>query len=331
MSRAKPVLSNSLSLLANNCTMDSRKVEGLWNHLHWLCVLAEQGSFTAAAQRVGVSKAAMSEHIRDLERSVGVSLVRRTTRSVQLTEAGHRLVSDTRQQYQQIAESFASVRDSAGVARGLIRVTAPVAFARQQLVPHLSEFLHANPEVKIQLEVSDRLSSLTHEGFDLAIRHSADVPETHVAWTLCATQSVIVATPQYLQERSTPSSPTDLRHHACLFYPRGQDQPEWTFERRTNGALERVTVPIDGPFAANNSEALRDAALDGLGITLLPDFSAQAALRSGKLLSLLPEWQPTGTFAKQLYIVRPYVSHVPRAVAVFIAYLRQRYAPGFAA
>ena len=312
--------------------MDSRKVEGLWNHLHWLSVLAEQGSFTAAAERVGVSKASMSEHIRELERTAGVLLVRRTTRSVQLTEAGERLVNDTRGRYAQIAESFAGIRDSAGVAKGLIRVTAPVAFARQQLVPRLATFFKLHPEVRIQMELSDRLSSLVPDGFDLAIRHSADAPETHVAWTLCNTRSLIVATPAYLQGRGVPLSPSDLAAHDCLFYPRGQGHPTWTFEReadRATGTLERITVPISGLFAANNSEALRDAALDNLGVALLPDFSAQSELQTGRFVQLLPDWQATGTFAKQLYVIRPYGSHVPPAVSVFITYLRQVFAEGF--
>ena len=98
------------------------------------------------------------------------------------------------------------------MARGLIRVTAPVAFARQQLVPRMAGFLHAHPDVRVQLEASDRLSSIATEGFDLAIRHSAQVPETHVAWKLCDTYSVIVATRAYLKRRGTPATPERSRH-----------------------------------------------------------------------------------------------------------------------
>jgi DNA-binding transcriptional LysR family regulator len=311
--------------------METQRVESLWTHLYWLTILAQQGSYTRAATRLGVSKAAMSQRIVELERAAGVSLVQRTTRSVRLTEAGQHLVDQTRGQYADIAQSFAGVRDSAGIARGELRVTAPVAFARLQLVPHLSAFLRANPEVRVQLEVSDRISSLASEGFDLAIRHSAAAPETHVAWTLCKTRSVIVATRAYLRLRGTPSSPQELATHDCLFYPRAQEAPAWTFERISGrkAAAARVTVPISGPFSANNSEALRDASLDDLGIALVPDFSAQAALRAGQLVRLLPEWQPTGVFAEQLYIVRPYASHVPRAVTSFVSYLRKTFENGF--
>jgi DNA-binding transcriptional LysR family regulator len=311
--------------------MDSEKIEGLWVHLHWLAVLAEQGSYTAAASRLGVSKAAMSQRISELERAAGISLVQRTTRSVRLTEAGQRLVEDTRSHYEQIASSFSSIRELAGVARGLIRVTAPVAFARQQLVPELPTFLRANPEVRVQLEVSDRLASLATEGFDLAIRHSAEAPNTHVAWKLCLTHSVIVATRAYLRKRGTPATPEDLAAHDCLFYPRASGGAMWSFERKTvrKAAVAPVTLPVNGAFCANNSETLRDAALDDLGIALLPDFTAQAAVRAGKLVEVLPEWRVTGAFAEQLYVLRPYASHVPRAVSLFVSYLRDSYAGGF--
>ena len=312
--------------------MDAKNIELLWTHLHWLTVLEQQGSFTAAAARLGVSKAAMSQRIAELERAAGVPLVRRTTRSVRLTEAGQRLVDDTRAPFEQIAHSFAGVRDLAGVPRGLLRVTAPVAFARQQLVPRVADFLRANPEVRLALDLSDRLSALAVEGFDLAIRHAPSVPDTHVAWQLCATRSVLVASRAYLRRRPAPHTPQELSRHDCLHYPRAQDTPAWTLES-SNGrrAAERITVPVAGPFAANNSEALRDAALAGLGIALVPDFSAQAALQAGKLVAVLPQWTPVGAFAEQLYAVRPYASHVPRAVTVFVAWLREALKDGFAA
>ncbi|WP_105511762.1 LysR family transcriptional regulator [Paraburkholderia sp. BL21I4N1] len=311
--------------------MDIEKVEGLWMHLHWLTVLAEQGSYTAAAARLGVSKAAMSQRIAELERVAGVSLVQRTTRSVRFTEAGQRLVENIRGEYEHIATSFATVREMAGVARGLIRVTAPVAFARQQLVPKVSDFLRANPQVRLQLEVSDRLSSIATEGFDLAIRHSAQVPETHVAWKLCETRSVIVATRAYIRRRGLPESPADLASHSCLFYPRALGAGIWSFDRKTARKSDAgpVTVTVNGQFSANNSEALRDAALDDMGIALLPDFTAEMAIRAGKLVVLLPDWRPVGAFAEQLYVVRPYAPHVPRAVALFVKYLRETFAGGF--
>jgi DNA-binding transcriptional LysR family regulator len=329
--------------MVNNPCMDEQKINELWSHLHWLSVLAQQGSFTAAAARLGVSKAAMSQRIAELERAARVTLVQRTTRSVRLTEAGQRLVDDTRASFAQIAQSFAQVQDLADQPSGLLRVTAPVAFARQQLVPLLADFLKNYPEVRLELDLSDRLTALATEGFDLAIRHTARPPDTHVAWALCRTETVLVATRAYLRRRGEPQTPADLHAHNCLHYPRSQDTPAWTFEPRdpekpsaepNDGqerlAPERVTVPVSGNFAANNSEALREAALTGAGIALMPDFSAQEALRQGKLVPVLPAWRSVGAFAEEIYAIRPYAPHVPRAVAALVAHLRAGLAEGFA-
>lgn len=309
--------------------MQDQKINTLWTHLHWLSVLAQQGSYTAAAARLGVSKAAMSQRIAELERAAKVTLVQRTTRSVRLTEAGQRLVDDTRASFEQIEQSFAQVRDLAEQPGGLVRVTAPVAFARQQLVPLLADFLKDYPDVRIELDMSDRLSALATEGFDLAIRHTARPPDTHVAWALCATESVLVATRAYLRKHGEPKTPDDLQLHNCLHYPRAQETPAWTFEPVDAQNGERITVPVSGNLAANNSEALREAALMGSGIALMPDFSAQAVLRQGKLVRVLPNWRPVGAFAETIYAIRPYAPHVPRAVTALVAHLRQGLAGGF--
>ncbi|KQT11638.1 LysR family transcriptional regulator [Ramlibacter sp. Leaf400] len=313
--------------------MESRKVESLWSHLHWLVVLGEHKSFTAAAARLGVSKAAMSQHIAELERATGVSLVQRTTRSVRLTEAGEQLVDHTRDAFARIAGGFAGVRDLAATPRGLLRVTAPVAFARQQLVPRLPEFLRAYPDVRLELDMSDRLRSLAPEGFDLAVRHTAAPPDTHVAWKLAPTRAVLVASRAYLRRRGTPQTPGDLGQHACLHYPRPEGAPAWTFvaaaARGGSQGGDAVTVPISGPLAVNNSEALRDAAAAGLGIALMPDFSAQSALEAGKLVEVLPRWRSIRAFGDSLYAIRPYSSQAHKAVQVFVAFLQQSFGAGF--
>jgi DNA-binding transcriptional LysR family regulator len=367
--------------------MDHRRVDTLWAHLHWLTVLGTLGSFTAAAQRLGVSKAAMSARIAELERAAGVPLVHRTTRSVRLTEAGQQLVDATRGAFDTIGTAFAGIKDLAAAPRGLLRLTAPVALARQQIVPRLPAFLRAHPEVRIQLDLSDRLVPLAQEGFDLAIRHTHAPPETHVAWTLCSTQSVLVASRAYLRRRGTPSLPAELSGHDCLHYLRPGEAPAWQLVPRSgvSGAKRpvsgnaqvtapagtkalvaadakvtvlaganvtvpadtsvavpadtkvtvpadtKVTVPVSGPFVANNSEALREAAQAGLGIALLPDFSAQAALQAGRLQRVLPDWVPVGSFGEHLYAIRPYSPYVPRAVQALVAYLREALRDGFAA
>lgn len=302
--------------------------ETRWAHLHSLVVLGELGSYTAAAARLGLSKSALSQRIAELERAAGVALVRRTTRSMRLTEAGQQLADSTRASFEDIERSFAGVRDLVGAPRGLLRVTAPVALGRQQIVPRIPDFLKTYPDVRIELELSDKLSSLVQEGFDLAIRHTAAAPDTHVAWTLCRTHAVLVAARSYLDRHGMPATPEELSTHSCLHYFRRGESPAWSFEPIRGGGGRR-NVAIRGNFAANNSEALREAALKGLGIALLPDFSAQAELLSGKLVKVLPNWRSAGAFGNHLFAIRPYSPYVPLSVKVFVDYLRQQLKDGF--
>ncbi len=302
--------------------------------LHLLTVLAQTRSYTQAARRLGVSKASVSMRIAELERAAGVPLVRRTTRSVGLTEAGQQLVDDTHAAFAHIAQSFANARDLAGQPRGLVRVTAPVALGRQHIAPTLAAFLHKYPEIRLELDLSDRFVNLAQEGFDLAIRHTQAPPDTHVAWVLCETRSVLVASPDYLARKGIPMHPSELASHDCLLYLRDTPGQNWSFVRRLpNGdrdAGERVIVAVHGPLRANNSEVLREAVSGGVGIGMLPDFTAVTGFKSGHWVSLLPEWQPQGFFGERLYAIRPWAAQVPRAVQCFVDHLRGALAGGFA-
>ena len=148
-----------------------------------------------------------------------------------------------------------------------------------------------------------------------------------------------MASRAYLRRRGTPSLPAELSGHDCLHYLRPGEAPAWQLVPRSGVAAAKlrvpgnakVTVPVSGPFVANNSEALREAAQAGLGIALLPDFSAQAALEAGRLQRVLPDWVPVGSFGEHLYAIRPYSPYVPRAVQALVAYLREALRDGFAA
>lgn len=314
--------------------MDDSKISALWGHMHWLVVLAEQESYTATAQRLNVSKAAVSQRISELESVIGVALVTRTTRSVRLTDAGIKLVAELRPAFESMQRSFSQVREATGVPHGLVRVTAPVALARQQLLPHLARFLKENPEVRIELDSSNQMVALAREGYDLAIRHTDTLPETHVATLLCETRSVLVASPAYLATHGAPKSPADLKPHACLHYPRPGEIPTWSFVRKRGSRpdqAQQVVVEIQSALAANNSEVLRDAALAGLGIAMIPDFTAQAGMLRGDLVHVLPDWEFVGrNFASHIYAVRPYAVHAPLAVGALLVFLRQALAGGFA-
>jgi DNA-binding transcriptional LysR family regulator len=303
----------------------------VFSDLHLLTVLAQTRSYTQAARRLGISKASVSMRIAELERAAGVPLVRRTTRSVGLTEAGQQLVDDTHGAFTRIEQSFASIKDLAGTPRGLVRVSAPVALGRQHIAPTLAAFLRSHPEIRLELDLSDRLVNLSQEGFDLAIRHAPAPPDTHVAWVLCPSRSLLVASSDYLRRHGTPSHPAELATHHCLLYLRATAGQSWAFEREGSrrAAAEKVIVAVNGPLRANNSEVLREAVLGGVGIGMLPDFSAAAHLGPRQLVRVLPQWQPRGFFGERLYAIRPWSPQVPRAVQCLVDHLRKTFAQGF--
>jgi DNA-binding transcriptional LysR family regulator len=302
----------------------------LWSHLHLLTVIAQTGSFTQAAQRLSLSKAAVSQRVAELERAVGVTLVQRTTRSVRLTDAGQRLVDNTTESFAHIARSLGSARDLADQPRGVVRMTAPVALGRQQIAPTLATFFKHYPDIRVELALSDEVVNLAQEGFDLAVRHSSAAPDNHVAWKLCGSRTLLLATAGYLRRRGTPAQPIDLVNHDCVAYLRS-GPALWMFERAVAKEPERISVAVQGPLRANNSELLRDAALAGLGIAQLPDFSAAAALHSGRLREVLPQWKPVGFFGDAIFAIRPWSPTTPRAVQLLVAHLRGALADGFAA
>ncbi len=297
--------------------------------LHMLTVIAGTRSLTQAARRLGVAKSSVSMRLKDLERALGVPLVRRTTRSITLTPAGQQLVNETSGSFAHIEQGIAGVKDLAGAPRGLVRITAPVALGRQHIAPAIPALLNRYPDIRLDLELTDRFVNLAQEGFDLAIRHASRAPESHIATALCDTRSVLLASPEYLARRGAPTHPADLAHQDCLLYLR-DGAASWSFERGSGRRrVERVTVPVRGPLKANNSEVLREAISAGLGIGMLPDFTAWSGAASGDLVQVLPDWKPVGFFGERLQAIRPWAARTPRAVRCVIDHLRQVMGAGF--
>src|SRR6185437_14142166 len=313
--------------------MSNRDLEAALPDLHMLTVIAETRSLTQTARRLGVAKSSVSMRLKDLERVIGALLVRRTTRSIALTPAGQQLVEETRPSFVHIERGIAGVKDLAGAPRGLVRNTAPVALGRQHIAPAIPALIERYPELRLELDLSDRFVNLTQEGFDLAVRHASRVPDSHVATVLCETRSVLLASSKYLARRGTPGHPSDLAGHECLLYLRDGGSPTWSFERRERRARapERVSVPVRGPLRANNSEVLREAAAAGMGVGMLPDFTAWSGAGSRELVQVLPQWRPVGFFGERLQAIRPWSPRTPRAVQCVIEHLRETLSRGFSA
>lgn len=289
-----------------------------FSDMHLLTVLADTQSFVQAAERLGISRSSASMRVAALEKAVGVPLVRRSTRQVSLTEAGQQLVDEVGPAFERITSSFHAVHDLTGAPRGTLRVTAPVALGRQLISPSLGGFLQRYPDVRLELELSDRLVNLAHEGFDLAIRHARHIPDNYVAWELARSVSVLVASDAYLARRGRPVHPADLTTHDLVLYTGSSRNLAFL---RGESADDPVYVEVQPRFTANNSEVLREVVLSGAGLGLLPDFSLSGG--AGRLLErVLPDWGVQGYFGAHIVAVRPFSPSVPLAVHCLVEHLR---------
>jgi len=248
--------------------------------------VASSGSFAAAADRLELSRAVVSKHVKHLEEHIGTRLLERTTRRVALTDAGRIFHERALRVIAEIDEAMLEAGQATAVPRGKIRITSALSFGLRHLSYALSAFLDRYPEVRIELDLSDRFVDIGEEGYDLAIRIGTLEESSLIARKLAVTQVVLCGSPAYLDRRGAPRSPRELRDHDCLIYAYNPQPKAWTFRR--NGAEE--TVPVDGPVRVNNGDFLRQLALDGHGLVLLPTFLIGGDLHDGRLVRVLDEY-----------------------------------------
>ena len=223
--------------------------------------VVELHSFSMTARSLGISRSAASKHVSRLERSLGARLLNRTTRNLSLTESGHAAYAHCARIAAEVEASELAVQCLVNRPTGVLRLSAPNAFGRMHLVPLLPEYLLKNPGVSIDLVLSDRLVDLVAERFDIAISSSPLTQGNLTKRELAPLQWMICAAPNYLKQAKIPKSPDDLSKLNCIFYTSEAVRGDvWTFSRKS----ETKVVAIRGNFRANNSEAVRDAAVRGL-------------------------------------------------------------------
>ncbi|MEB0105884.1 LysR family transcriptional regulator [Pseudomonas sp. MH9.3] len=256
--------------------------------------VVESGSMTAAAQACGLSTTMVGNHLRALEQRLGVSLLKRTTRKQSLTEFGG-------QYYQRCLEVLGLVADSEHLAeqalseipKGTLRITAPPAFGTERLAPALSEFSRRYPLIKLYVVLSNERMDLIDSGFDVAIRLGELETSGLIARPLQDYTITLCASPDYLARQGTPQTPEDLRQHDCLAfaYPAADDWRNADKLWRMTGAEGEIEVEVSGSLTLNSSQGLRQAAVHGMGIVMLPDALVRPDLEAGKLVALLPTYQ----------------------------------------
>ncbi len=257
------------------------------NELAVFVAVVEAGSLSAAARRLELSKAAVSDQIRRLEERLGVRLLNRTTRRLSLTEAGRGCLDHARAMVTAAEAASAAATELHREPRGLLRVAAPTTFAPRHLVPHLPAFLAAHPLLHLELSLSARAVDLLEEGFDLAIRIGRLPDSALTARPLASARLLFCAAPSYLERRGQPVAPAALPEHDLLgFTPLGR-RGAWHLQGP--GRASR-TLDFEPLFASDDGEALLAATLAGLGIAALPDWMVAAEIGLGRLQRVLPDW-----------------------------------------
>jgi len=254
--------------------------------LHSFVRVAETGSFSAASRDAGGSQPTVSRHITQLERHFGVRLFSRTTRSLTITEEGRELLAYARQIRDTLESAEAMVGRRSTAPSGLVRIATPTAFGLY-LITHLPPFLARYPELQIELVMRDAFGDMVEEGLDLAVRLGPIATEGLIARAIGPMHRYLVASPDYLARRGVPADLDALGAHDCIAYTYGSGRYEWSFQR----GKELVSIAANGPFRANNSEAVHQAVLAGLGLGLLPEYQIRDDAASGRLHHVLAGWQ----------------------------------------
>ncbi len=277
--------------------------------------VVERGSFTAAADLLGLSKQFISRRLMQLEARLGVRLINRSTRRLDITPVGQAYYERVTRILADVEEAEQVISHQRTTPRGTLRLSAPMSFGTLYLGSLLPAFLMRYPDISIELELSDRRVDMLEEGFDMAIRIGSLQDSTLIARPLGASEMITCCSPDYLQTQGAPQTPEELSSHECLLYGHGR-QAEWLYQR--SGSPARISVR--GRYRVNNGELLRDAAMAGLGITLLPSFIVGPELRTGRLIRLLDKFQPP---ALNIYALYPQHRQISLLIRVFSDYLHE--------
>jgi DNA-binding transcriptional LysR family regulator len=283
-------------------------------------VVAAQ-SFSGAARRLGVSKAAISKHVARLEERLGARLLQRTTRRLSLTEIGLAFHARCVRILAEAEEAERAVHSLGMAVRGTLKVSVGVSFGVAHVSPLVPEFQARHPDLRLEMQFNDRRVDLIEEGFDVALRIAQMPDSSLIARRLAPIAHIVCAAPSYLERHGTPRAPADLRDHNCLIYTYLSSQDQWRFVA-ADGAAH--TVRVAGNLAANNGEAQRQAALAGQGIILSPSFIVAPDLRAGRLVPLMPGYATPPT---AVYAVYPETRHPAVKLRAFVDFLAGKFAP----
>ncbi|WP_018898155.1 LysR substrate-binding domain-containing protein [Rhizobium sp. 2MFCol3.1] len=269
------------------------KIEGITAFVS----VVESGSVSEAARRLRLSKSVVSERLAELERSLGGMLLHRTTRKLTLTEDGTAFLDRAARIVREIEDATAEMAERRGTLSGPLRIAAPVTFGRMHLGPALYPFLAKHPEIQLVLDIDDRRVDVSSEGYDAIVRNGPIVDSRLVVWKLSRSRRLLVASPDYLERHGTPKTLNDLDGHKGIFYT-NRGVSDWRFQTPDGAIVVRASQVL----GMNNGDMIRDAAVAGLGIALLPAFIAGPAVSEGRLAEIDVGYKPE---AEYIYMAHP--------------------------
>ena len=276
--------------------------------------VVEAGNFVRVTESLGLSKAAVSRHVGNLEARLGVRLLHRTTRRLALTEEGEVFYARCKQLLSELEESEAEVSSRSGQARGQVRINAPVTFGNLHLAELWCAFREQHPQITLDVTLSDRVVDLVEEGYDLAVRIARLSSSTLISRKLSSTRMVLCASPEYLTRRGKPTHPSDLAHHAVWAYSYFAPGDEWPFD----GPDGPVTARIRPVVRTNSGDTCRVGALQHQAIVLQPSFIVGPDLDAGRLVEVMPEYRSIELGVYALYPTRKHVSPKVRLLIDFL-------------
>ncbi|MFZ3185990.1 MAG: LysR substrate-binding domain-containing protein [Pseudomonas sp.] len=282
-----------------------------WEGLDEFVAVAECGQFTAAAERLGLSSSQISRQVARLEERLQTRLFYRSTRKVSLTEAGQTFLQHCQRLQDGREEALRAIGDLAGEPKGLLRMTCAVAYGERFIVPLVNDFMALHPQLRLEIELTNRPLDLLQEGLDLAIRLGRLQDSRLVATRLAPRVMHLCAAPLYLQRYGRPHSLSELARHNCLI----GSSDQWQFQQEGR----EQSLRVQGNWRCNSGEAVLDAALRGFGLCQLPDYYVQQHLHSGALVALLEAQQPPNTAVWALY---PQQRHLSPKVRQLVEHLK---------
>lgn len=289
------------------------RIEGIQSFVE----IVEAGSVSEAARRLRMSKSVISERLSELEKTLGATLLHRTTRKLTLTEDGTVFLERATRIVHEIEEAAADMAERRGTLAGSLRIAAPVTFGRMHLGPALYPFLAAHPEIELTLDLDDRRADAASDGFDAIIRHGAIADSRLVVFRLAKSRRLLTASPDYIDRQGRPTSVAELNDHRGIFYT-NRGVADWRFQGPEGAVVVRAHVGL----RVNNGDMLLDAATAGLGIALLPAFIAGPHVKDGRLEEIDVGMQPEPEF---LYLAHPQGRKTSAKLRALVTCLKQAF------